>query len=58
MIYDVRLDAMQDGNYRLDTPQTRPRRRLKFDSSRVVGNSIEFLCNGTLAARKRLLEAL
>ncbi|CAJ1405515.1 unnamed protein product [Effrenium voratum] len=40
------LDAMQDGNYRLDTSQNRPRRRLKFDSSRVVGNSIEFLSNG------------
>lgn len=39
---------MQDGNYRMDTSQTRPRRRLKFDSSRVVGNSIEFLSNGSL----------
>ena len=44
----LRLDAMQDGNYRMDTSQTRPRRRLKFDSSRVVGNSIEFLSNGSL----------
>ena len=35
---------------RLDTAQNRPRRRLKFDSSRVVGNSIEFLSNGAEAA--------
>lgn len=47
------LDAMQDGNYRMDTAQTRPRRRLKFDSSRVVGNSIEFLSNGSLVRSLR-----
>ena len=28
---------VQDGNYRVDTQRTRQRRRLKFDSSRVVG---------------------
>ena len=27
----------EDGNYRVDTQRTRQRRRLKFDSSRVVG---------------------
>jgi len=47
------LDGMQDGNYRVDTQRTRQRRRLKFDSSRVVGNSIEFLCNGSLVRSLR-----
>ena len=36
---------------RMDTTQTRPRRRLKFDASRVVGNSIEFLSNGSLVSQ-------
>ncbi|CAE7653054.1 Klhl24 [Symbiodinium pilosum] len=47
------LDGMQDGNYRVDTQRTRQRRRLKFDSSRVVGNSIEFLHNGSLVRSLR-----